>query len=203
MIRVVYQEIKFLYLIKRRLKKKYIFKVMIKKYRLILILCSLSFMFSCERNNKIQVLKQEVKCENWDIVVVNHKYRNREIKEKVIISECENTFLYSKLIVDEEYFKKHGKFEGYSYKIIYESKELDTLKSLFKKVINNPVNCQSVSCYAGFSVSFSNTFLSNPQITCLYSNVDNWTKISPEISKIYSMTFDRVYKKDRIKLMKN
>jgi hypothetical protein len=166
---------------------------------LIFILICLCFS-SCKRNTTAIVNKEEYKeITEIEIVYDNMNYENKLIEHFYI---SDNLVICNRKIEDFEYFTKHKHFQAKMYEITYKKSEVDTLKKLIYKIFESPKPGKEVSCYAGDYITFSYKKFGNFKMSLAYSSVGNWTKISPEISKLYAMTFHRVYKKDRIKPMK-
>jgi hypothetical protein len=156
-----------------------------------IILLLLIINFSCENNHSTDIksdsqVETDSQKEIWELLKI------RVDNELFYVSTNQDTCYYFPPVNQEELKKPIGDQKRVSKKIILSKIERDTLISLALDAISNPkMTDQQVSCYAGQYVTISLKGNSTT-ITCEYSSISDWTKISSTLNKINDLTFEKV-----------
>ena len=116
-------------------------------------------------------------------------------KELIWIFATEDTCFYRKKLDEFEISKEGEKrrkiIEG---RFVLNKQQRDSVFFLGEDAIKNFVESDGfVSCYAGQYVSISLKG-STGSISCGYSSISDWTKVSTTLSKLAKMTFDQIKK---------
>jgi hypothetical protein len=153
----------------------------VTEYRLIILLIPILCLFSCHKTDR-PIVKDIPR--DWDRLVIDSE------KQRIVIDEG---FDYGRRCFWDwnEIDKGNGKIErnpiNYEEeKFIISKQEQDSLFVCIYDIVSNPVHTeQFATCYAG-SISVSYT-IGTISLTCSYNSVGNWTTISPQLNKLYSM----------------
>ena len=154
----------------------------------ILIISFLITAFSCRNNSADK--KADTQTSDWEILKI------RVDKKSFYVPSDQDTCYYYPPADTNELKKPIQDQRFVSIKIILSKAQRDTIISLAMDAISNPKKTdQQVSCYAGQYVTISLEQMGT-SISCKYSSISDWTKVSPTLNKINSMTFDKV-KRDK------
>ena len=143
-----------------------------------------------------------VSCQNKTTVdnkIDNNNWRLLKIgidDNSFYIQTNEDTSYYYERFRDTNYAIAHnGGLRSELTKFVMEKAERDTLVSLALQAITNPVQTdQFITCYAGQNIDISLEEMSTT-ISCNYSSISDWTKISPTLFKMNKIIFGKVKKK--------
>jgi len=105
----------------------------------------------------------------------------------------QDTCYFSENFADTAYAKSHnGQLRIESKKFTVSKPLRDSVFALVEDAIkNHHETTQTVSDYAGQYVTLTLEQY-NSSISCKYSSITDWTKVSPTLARISSMTFDKV-----------
>ena len=153
----------------------------------ILIILFLIAAFSCQ--NKTTVDKK-IEIDNWRLLKIGID------DNSFYIQTNEDTSYYYERFRDTNYAIAHnGGLRSELTKFVMGKAERDTLVSLALQAITNPVQTdQFITCYAGQNVDISLEEMSTT-ISCNYSSISDWTKISPTLFKMNKIISDKIKQK--------
>jgi hypothetical protein len=162
------------------------------KNSLILMLCLLA-LISCHKTDKS--LLKEIP-QNWDRLVVD-TYQQRIVIGNNVDSEGNNIIGYGvRVYWDlEEIYKETGSRERTT--VNYKEEEFplsqpekDSLFVWIYDIVTNPVLIDPAKIVHYRLPESSVTVICNigrTTLSCQYNNTDNWTTISPQLNKVYSL----------------
>lgn len=157
----------------------------------ILLLVAFLSCESAEVHKKSKVVQPKIETK-WSFlkIEVNHKL--------IWIPSDQDTCFYREKLDDEVYQKTHnGEYKTKEIRFPISKKIRDSLFSLGEDAIKKFVGCEEfVTCYAGQYVTIT---LDNPtsSISCSYSSIPDWTKVSKTLYKLSEMTFKKVEREKR------
>ena len=139
-----------------------------------------------EKQNPVEE-KQEENPWHWLKIEVD--------KELMWIPANEDTCFYRKKLDDYEITKEgEKKRKTFEARFVLNKQQRDSVFLLGEDAIKNFVESDDfVTCYAGQYVSINLEGYTG-SISCGYSSISDWTKVSATLSKLARMTFDKVQK---------
>lgn len=115
--------------------------------------------------------------------------------QRMMITREQDTCFYREKLDDEEYRKAHnGEYKTKEIRFPISQKMRDSIFKLAEDAIIHfvPSN-EFVTCYAGQNVTIS---LDN-SISCHYSSIPDWTKVSKTLFKLDQLTFKEVKRQNK------
>lgn len=146
----------------------------------------LSAVFSCDNQQKKQISVVQKK-QNWAFFKI-------EINNQLIwIPNDQDTCFYREKIFDANNAEKnYGKWKTEEKRFVLTKQQRDSVFLLGEDAIKNFVETnQTVSCYAGQYVTLTLDNSTN-SISCKYSSISDWTKISKKLYRISELTFEKI-----------
>jgi hypothetical protein len=124
---------------------------------------------------------------NWATVQIRVDNNN------LFIVTNQDTSYYYENFEDSIYAKSHnGDLRTVQTKIIINKTQRDTIVSLALQSITNPVKPNDIlTCSAGQYVKIA-LETNGTEVSCKYSSVGDWTKISPILFKLNEMTYNKI-----------
>lgn len=124
---------------------------------------------------------------NWETVQIRINNKN------LFIVTNQDTSYYFENFEDSIYAKSHNReLRTEQTKIVTNKVQRDSIVMLALQVITNPIQANYIlTCSAGQFVKIS-LESNGTEVSCKYSSVEDWTKISPTLFKLNEMTFNRI-----------
>jgi len=107
----------------------------------------------------------------------------------------EDTCFYTEYTSDTAYARQNsGQKKSIMTKFVVSKIQKDSILMLAEDAIkNHNETTQTVSDYAGQSVTIT-LWQYNSSLTCKYSSISDWTRISPTLAKLSRLTYGQVQK---------
>ena len=155
--------------------------------RFITLFLLVLFLSSCKNNS--ETINTVLDWQVLDIEVLNESKI-----ERIAIFNNEDTCIYSITIKDKKHFLKYGVYDQKNISFVLSKDEKSRLYNLFRDLfLNSTPPKYEVSCYSGEDVKFTINRYRNPSLTCSYSSIAKWSKISNSTKEIYDLTFKNIY----------
>jgi hypothetical protein len=152
--------------------------------RILTILFFLTFI-SCQDKHSVDK-KTVVQTNSWELLKI------RVDNKSFWVPANEDTCFYSLGTTGTNEIKKHdGKLKSDIHKIYMNKAQRDTIINIALHAITQPIQTdQQISDYAGQYVTISLEYLQT-SISCKYSSISDWTRVSPTLKKLNDLTFGR------------